>query len=127
MKCLRLAPELACVQLQSLVSSSHHAKEKLRLSSLLLAGANALLVILPRDAFIGLAVIGADAGACTYELRNETVVYRVLWDPLRKSNDRLAKTGGALFKVVRLAVGRILMEDRGFTIGRVCPEPFFPA
>src|SRR5262245_43334488 len=93
MKFLRLLPELSRFRPQPFFGSRHHTQEELCFSRLLFAGADALLKVFPRNAFVCLAIICANAGGCTNQLINESIISRTPRDFLRESNDGFTETG----------------------------------
>src|SRR6266487_4275830 len=126
MELLRLAPQLPRLRLEANFGSSDHAQEELCFSGFLLAGADAFLKIFPRNTFVCLAVVCANAGSCANQLINESIISRTAMDFLPESNNCLAETSGPFLKIVRLCVVKVVMERGRFRIVTVGPKLRFP-
>ncbi len=124
MEFLGLAVEGARVVRQRRFRRCDQAEKIFRFLGLLYAATDDIPEILFRDAFIGFAVVGADAGATAGQLIDEPVVVRSARDAFKEPDDAFAKTGGALLKIERMPVRRSIFAKgpRIFVGPRIFPR-----
>src|SRR2546421_8061240 len=72
----RFLPENAGLGLEVRLRGRHHAQEELCFTSLLAAGADLVLEILPRNCVVGFAIVRANAGAGSHQLFDQPVIDR---------------------------------------------------
>ena len=79
--------------------SGHHSEKELGFFRFCYAPTYGVEKILPRHGFIGLAVVGPNAGGGSNKLIDKPVVGWVPGDRTRKAHDLLAKKSRPLFEV----------------------------
>ena len=77
-----------------------HSKEMLAFARFLPANANAFQKILFGDCVVGFDVVSTHARAGPNKLTDNSIGYRILWNRLRKIDDRFAKSGRSFFQIV---------------------------
>lgn len=99
---LCLSIQLAGFNGKAWFGSRDHSRKKHRLFSFFGTSRNAIPKVLRGNALLGLTVVRSDAGARADYLIDKSIVSGPTWNPLRKVDNRLSKSGCSLFQIERM-------------------------
>src|SRR5437667_922595 len=100
MQFLCLNPEHSSLRFQFRHRPNNHPKKMLGFARFLPASSDAFQKVLFGNCVVGFDVVSAYTRAGSNQLTDNSISYRILWNPLRKIDNCFAKSGGSFFQIV---------------------------